>query len=350
MRNFSELYGVELDATICPTCDRSFLTAADATQRCPHCLDVTLTTIEHTDELPPTPAPELVVPFDVSAEKLTRTIRDFANSYRFTPTDLTPANLQSRLIKQYLPVWLVDYDVSTRWQAEVGFDYEVISHSEAYNGSGWQTTKKRKVRVNWEPRVGELTRHYDNMRAPALDEHDQLVQPLGKFRFWDAVAYDSAEHAQSVLFRLPNREATDAWSDVEPQALQRCEKDCLNATSGQHIRQFHWAPTFSEHHWTSLLLPVYTTYYLDDDQNEIPILIHGNSGKMLGNKVPSLRLAKRASMITVGIALVLLLLFALAAFGILGEGFLPLIFPIVLMGFAAAWPLIYVSNLNSRLE
>lgn len=351
MRNFSELYGVDLTATVCPTCDRAFLVDTEALpHNCPHCLETTLVAIEQTDELPPTPQPELVVPFGVSAENLTQQVNQFTNSYWFTPPDLTPANLQSRMTRQYVPVWLVDCDVSTRWQAEVGFDYDVLSHSEAYGSGGWQTTEKRKTRTNWEPRVGELTRHYDNMRAPALEEHSQLVKPLGKFKIWEAVEYDSAEHAQSVLFRLPNRISADAWSDVVPTALQRCEKDCMAAASGQHIRQFHWEPTYQNHHWTSLLLPLYTTYYLDDEGNQIPLTLHGRSGNVIGRKVASIQLAKRAALVIGAIALILLFLVALGFMGVANEGIMLLMCPAMLLGLAAIWPFIYVSNLNSKTE
>lgn len=351
MRDFKALYGVDLAATVCPACDRAFLVApASLPQRCPHCLDETLDEIENSDQLPPTPAPELVVPFGVSADDLAQQIKAFANSYRFTPPDLTPEKLKSRLTPQYLPVWLVDCKVSTKWQAEVGFDYEVVSHSEAYRGGRWQTTERRKTRTNWEPRVGELDRQYDNMRANALDEHAELVNPLGKFKAWEAVAYNSAEHAQSALFRLPNRNSIDAWNDVVPEALQRTEKDCMTAASGQHIRQFHWSPTFGDQHWTTLLLPVYTTYYLDDHGNQIALLVHGRSGQLMGPKVASMALAKRTSLIITAVALLCILLVALSYVGVTGDALLVLMCPAVLLGLAAIWPIVYASNLNSKRE
>ena len=351
MRDYSKLYGVNLVATVCPNCDRAFLVQPEtASHPCPHCLNVSLEPITDTDRLPPTPAPELVVPFNVSAAQLDQQVQGFAKSFYFTPPDLTTENLRARLTKQYLPVWLVDCDIVTRWQAEVGFDYEVVSHSEAYSGGRWQTTEKRKVRINWEPRVGELSRHYDNLRAPALEEHATLVHPLGKFKIWDAEVYNSAEHASAAIFRLPNRQSADAWTDVVPQALQRCEKDCMAAASGQHIRQFHWDPAYSEHHWTSMLLPVFTTYYLDDEQNQIPLLIHGRTAKMIGRKVGSMQLARRTSMIMGAVALFLLLLITIAYVGGFGESTLLLMCPMIFLVLAALGPLVYVSNLNSKTE
>jgi hypothetical protein len=53
---------------------------------------------------------------------------------------------------------------------------------------------------------------------------------------------------------------------------------------------------------------MYTTYYLDDDQNPQPILIHGQSGRISGPQRASMKRAQQTALIILGVAVVLFIL------------------------------------------
>jgi hypothetical protein len=56
-----------------------------------------------------------------------------------------------------------------------------------------------------------------------------------------------------------------------------------------------------------LLLPLYSTYYLDDDKQPQPILIHGQNGRLSGRRQASMQRARRASLIIAGVAVAIFL-------------------------------------------
>ena len=330
----------------CDHCAQAFLSdESAASAHCPTCHQGELKPFDDSsDQANPLP-PELVVPFSVSAETINQSLTRFANRYYFTPADFTIANLQTRLQRVYLPMFLVDSTVETDWQAELGFNYDVVSHDEVYRNNKWHTVEKTETRIRWEPRVGTLNRHYDNIRAPALSDHNNIVDPLGKFKLWETEVYQP-QHLGNAFIRLPNRSTSDAWAEAEPSFLQLAEKDVEKACDGQHIRQFKWQPNYSQQYWSKLLLPVYSSYYQDDAGKRVPVLIHGRTGQVIGRQVASLNKAKRLSIILGIIAVALfisyLLLFRFSAFAQT-----PLVFFLALIiGLAAIAPVAYVTNLN----
>ena len=167
----------------------------------------------------------------------------FAKKSWFAPADLTPQNLNARLQAIYLPFWLVDASAQARWQAEVGFDYDIVSHQEKYSDSGWQSRKIKETKIRWEPRVGTLQRRYDNRPAPALEEHTQWRQLLGSFRTESPQPYQ-AEALADVMVRLPNRPPDDAWPDAEASIKAAATTEVRQASNAEHIREFRWSAEY----------------------------------------------------------------------------------------------------------
>ena len=125
-------WGTPLAAAICETCDWQFLVPIGLPMPvCPACRRSNLTS---TASNPDTPRqPELVTPFTVSDADAAAALQRFARWRPFTPRDLRVATLQGRLQKLYLPRWLVDGDVQAEWQADAGFNYQVVSHQDHFN-------------------------------------------------------------------------------------------------------------------------------------------------------------------------------------------------------------------------
>lgn len=305
----------DLEAAICESCDWRYLRPAGSLpQQCPHCFQSELTSLPELAEAERAARPpELVLPFTVSEEHVSQMIQAFASGIRFAPVDLTPQNLLARLQKVYLPMWLVDSDVAATWQAEVGFDYEAISHRDRFdqNRGGWVSEEITETRIRWEPRLGRLTRHYDNIVAPALEEHASLQQRLGPYELTTAQPYQPQAVA-GCLIRLPNRPPADAWPEAVPELHLQASDECRRACQGDHFRDFRWQADYQGHHWTLLLLPVYTTFYRDDTQTPIPILIHGQAGRLSGRRQASMKQARRATLMIIAVAVVI---FALSLVG-----------------------------------
>lgn len=328
---------------VCEQCDWTFTGTGAAL--CPHCYRANLTPLAAADR-PAVPEPELIIPFTVTAADVEPHLAAFARSVPFAPPDLRPETLQQRLQPVFMPAWLVDSDVRALWQAEVGFDYRVVSHQEQYENGGWHTRELEETKVRWEQRVGRLQRHYDNVMAPALEEHQIVAQRLGDFSVADAAPYDP-EAADDALLRLPNRDTADAWPDAQLRVQQIAQEECRRASEAQHIRQFRWQAQYDAAQWTQLLLPIYSTCYYDDEQRPRPLLIHGRSGRIAGVKRASMQRAKTytRNLALLALACFLLTLGLIAYRSPLGvvTGVLTLF-----LGAAALYPIIRVAQFNQR--
>lgn len=295
----SAAWGMPLQAAYCEGCDWHYLLPQSLPlPLCPHCCRAQLESIEAASE---PPAPELLLPFTLSADTLAERIEQFSGGIWFAPGDLKAATLQSRLVKLFLPMWLVDSQMEALWQAEAGFNYEAITHRESYEDGGWRTRQITETRVNWEPRVGQLQREYHNTPAPALEEHFKLMQQLGNFDVKAGRRY-KPRAAADALIRLPNRSSTDAWPDAQPPLQAAAAEECRQAARADHIREFRWSSRAARQNWTLLLLPTFATYYLDDDQQPQPILIHGQSGQISGPRRASMKRARKVALVIVAIA------------------------------------------------
>lgn len=293
--------------TVCEHCDWGFVVPPRATLPvCPHCRQTILTPV---DQLAPgaLAASELVASFSVADVDLGRGLQRFASGFAFVPNDLTAGNLRSRLVRVYVPRWLVDCDVQAEWRADAGFNYQVVSHEDNYSEAGkrWESREVRESRVRWEPRAGRLARSYENVVAPAIEEDDALRQRLGDFDLTFASPVDG-EALNDALLRTANRTTEDAWTDAVPAIRQRAMAECRNACRANHIREFAWQPQFAGQHWTQLLLPLYATYYHDEQDTVHPVFVHGQTGKAYGRRQAAFRPARNLSL-GLGAAAVMLL-------------------------------------------
>ena len=199
-------------------------------------------------------------------------------------------------------MWLVDGEVQANWQCEAGFNYTVVSHQDRYAGGGWSSHQVQEGRVRWEPRLGNLRRVYQNIPAPALEDYSRLQAALGNFDLASARPYQAAM-VEKAFVRLPDRPPQDAWSDASPAFQSAAAEECRQAASADHIRQFNWKPQFANQNWTLLLLPIYTTYYKDDEGQSRPVMLHGQQGRVIGARRASMKRATRASLSLLGAAL-----------------------------------------------
>ena len=332
--HWTDNWGKQMLLSHCQMCDGNFIVPlTQEIEQCPYCGQAVLTYIDETENEPVyTHAAEQMLPLSVSRDTLQQNVMQFVKKSWFAPADLTAQNLNTRLQPLFLPFWLVDASAKARWQAEVGFDYEIVSHREKYSSSGWQSDKIKETKVRWEPRVGTLQRRYDNRPAPALEEHVQWRHLLGDFRFESAQPFQ-AEALVDVIVRLPNRPPDDAWPDAEASLKTAATAEVRQAAKAEHIRDFRWAAEYSEQNWTQMLVPIFATYYRDDDGMVRMVYAHGQTGELAGERRASLKKARRyAAFIGIGAAFLFALSLILTIIGFFESAVLPW----AMIGFMAA--------------
>jgi len=349
------LWGVEHALLACSACGWGYLAAAGgAATRCPHCFKANLSPIQTPPQgyLPKELPPELVFPFTLEPQALAQRVQGFTQGIPYPPADLSPANLQSRLQRVFIPAWLVDVGVRGSWQAETGFDYEVVSHQERYsdNQGGWRTQEVKEQRVRWEPRMGKLERAYQNIALPAVEKEPALQKSLGDMQPTGARPY-APELAGEAFVRLPARSRQDAWPDALPRLQALAGEECRQAAGAEHVRDFRWTPEFHSQNWTLLLYPILATYYLDDENHPQPVYLNGQSGVINGVRRASPKRASRRSLtILIVAAVIFMISLVLALAGALVPPLLALggvgLFAAVLVAFAAAIPALVVWQFN----
>lgn len=280
---------------VCPACDWRYLfPPTGELPRCPGCHQAELVLLaEDATTFPYVRPLELAIPFNPS--RLGGSIHYFIRTIPYPPEDLTSDNLQARLQKIFIPVWLVDVQVAAYWQGQAGFEVKTRSQIDKFHETGgWATVATEKLMLRWESRLGRLQRTYHNLEAPALESKAGLPHLLGQ---WSS---DKAEPCTTPLLadafiRLPERLPDDVWADVEPLALAAAEQECAQAAGAVQMRDFHWTPRYLRQNWTLLLYPLYTTFYYDDDGQPQVIMIHGETGFVHGPKCNSLKQAWETS-------------------------------------------------------
>jgi hypothetical protein len=232
--------------------------------------------------------PELLVPFQKSPADLRPAIDRFVRQVWLRPGDFnTPALLQ-RLTPIYWPMWLVDGDLSGDWQAEMGYDYQVKSSQESFVEGKWKTREQIETRIRWEPRLGKLTRHYDNAAACALSETDRIVACIGATQRKAALPYRPEAFGQAAI-RIPDLPPENAWPLAQAALHQTAAEECRQAAQAQHLRNYAIHPAYTNLHWTQLLQPMYATYYRDDQDRPQIVLVNGQSGLIGGPRRASQR-------------------------------------------------------------
>jgi hypothetical protein len=351
---------VELQAAVCERCDWYYLIHSSPLSqppRCPHCFRAPLTLLpENGLRWPHRAPPELVIPFTATQQTIASRIQEFGKGMWFSPADLTPVNLASRLARVYLPMWLVDAEVQAFWQAEAGFDYQVRSHREQYNDrrDGWHSQEVTETRQRWEPRAGRLTRSYANLSAPALEAHQRILAQLGEYAPERAQPYHP-EFLQASFVRLPDRSPRDAWPAAELAVQRAAAEEVRQACGADQIRQFRWTAEYPARNWTLLLLPALMSYYLDDERKPQPVWINGQTGRISGQRRASLKRARGISLVFLGLAglLFFLSLLLIAAGLVLAPllvlGGIGIVFAIA-VALAAVVPVAMVWQMNRQLR
>jgi hypothetical protein len=339
-----ELWRVNLQPAGCPQCRQSFLVQATRIgQVCSHCGKGRL---EAQPALLRKEPAELMVGFQKGKTDLPPIFSGFVKGVWLHNDDFNPMDLARRAIPVYWPMWLVDCDLSGDWLAEVGYDYQVKSSRESYREARWQTHEIIENRIRWEPRAGQINRHYDNLAAPALSHQSELLQNIQNYRSETAAPYKPEWLGQADLW-MPDIHPENSWPLAQSGLDLKASEDCQKAAGGTHVRSFTIHSRSDNINWTQLLLPIYVSFYTDDAGQPRLVYVNGQSGAAGGLRLASQRKGWQSASI---LAIVAAALFILGMLGLAATAVLPpagalgilFVFLAFVLGIAAivpaAWP------------
>jgi len=305
-----EAWGVPLVAVHCARCGEAHLVPEGAIPPlCPACFQGPVTPQPTALREEP---PEQALPYRVAEPQLAGMLERWAHGLWFRPAELKGALLAQRVRRYLLPLWLVDGRVAAAWRADVGFNYQAVSYQDRYGeGRGWSSQEVQERRVRWEPRVGRLERAYENLAAPALDDHRALMGRLGEYNLGERTGYSPGAVAGSAV-RVPTLAPEAAWPGAQAAFVRAAQEECRQAAGADHIRDFTLEARYSDLNWTLLLLPAYVTWYREGER-VWPVLVNGQSGRVNGARLASTRKANVTSLVLGAVGLLLFLLGGLLA-------------------------------------
>lgn len=270
----------------CSSCGQVYLIEERHRQQvCPCCAAGKLDTQPAFVRLEP---PELVIPFAKQKTDLAPLLTQFQQGLWLRCDDFHTDMLLHRVVPVYWPMWLVDSEVAGSWEAEVGFDYEVQSSQESYDGGSWHSQDVIETRIRWEPRVGHIVRQYDNIAVPGVSDHEDVIAMIGSYDETRAISYDPS-YLNGVLLRVPDIQPDHAWSLAQTNVARVAADECRHAADAEHIQSFALRAVYEQVYWTQRLHPMYATYYTDDTGTTHPIYINGTTGAIGGVRLASQR-------------------------------------------------------------
>jgi hypothetical protein len=318
-------WGIQRIIADCAHCHASLLILeSDLETLCPICFQGNL---KQSPSLFRSEPPERIIPAKIDSNRINPLLDKFVNEVKMRCDDFSTQQLINRMKLLYLPMWLVDATINGQWHASAGFPQHVKSSVEKFSNGSWQSQDVIEKKLRWEKRMGEISRRYDNIAVLASTNFKKIFTSANNNEF---DLNQSTPYSPSLIsndrIAVPNIEPDVAWQNAQPSFEKLVYNDVVIACAADQIQDYHLNPNFSNLNWTQVLLPVLTTYYLDDDGQYQVIMINGQTGTIKGKRIASQRKGFLYAGIAFTIALATFLL-GLGAFAIA-----PIIPPISFLG------------------
>lgn len=225
--------------------------------------------------------PESVIPLDVGRAAVEKEFRAWLRRLWFRPSALRMTRHLSA-VGVYVPYWTFDCAVHSDWSANAGYYYWV---TEPYTTivNGRPTVQMRQVRkVRWVPAWGQRDDVYDDVLVSASRGiSEKLLGELGRFDLAALVPY-RPEYLAGWRAEEYAVDLESGWKraleHVERTQAHRCASDVPGDThQGLRVQN-----RVSGVRWKHVLLPAWVLTY-DFAGKSYTVLIHGQTGRVIGN-------------------------------------------------------------------
>jgi len=224
--------------------------------------------------------PESLVPLDVGRDPVEKEFRAWLSKLWFRPSALRSLR-GFRAIGVYVPFWTFDARVHSDWTADAGF-YYYVTEPTVVIVRGRPSIQMRQVRkVRWEPAAGARDDAFDDLLVHASKGlPEKLAHELGGFDTKALVPYRPEYLAgwRAEEYAVDLEQGFEAGKrQLEAIQAGRCAGDVPGDTHRDLAVRNH----VSEVRWKHILLPLWTLNYTFGGK-EYPVLIHGQTGRVVG--------------------------------------------------------------------
>ncbi|HVF56184.1 MAG TPA: hypothetical protein VM934_08535 [Pyrinomonadaceae bacterium] len=232
----------------------------------------------------PIVAPEGVLPFHVTQETATASIRGWLASLWFAPNALKRLASQESIGGVYIPFWTYDAYTVTDYTGERGEYYYVTEHYTERDAQGNDVQRTRQVRhTRWYSASGNVSRWFDDMLIPATKSLPP--ERLAALEPWDLSAlkayepaYLSGYKAQRYQVNLP-----EGFELARQSAAPVIESDVRKDIGGDEQRIHDLSTQYSAITFKHLLLPVYVGAYRFNAK-VYQVVVNGRTGEVQGER------------------------------------------------------------------
>lgn len=232
----------------------------------------------------PLVAPEGVLPFSVTSQQATESVRGWINGLWFAPNALKRLASHQPIGGVYIPFWTYDAHATTSYEGQRGEHYYETEHYTTTNARGERETHTRQVRhTRWHPASGTVARWFDDIVIPATKSLPP--QRLRALEPWDLPqlrpyepAYLSGYKAQRYQVDL-----AEGFEAAKQLAAPAIESDVRSDIGGDEQRITNLSTHYSAITFKHLLLPIYVGAY-NFNQKVYQVVVNGRTGEVQGER------------------------------------------------------------------
>jgi predicted RNA-binding Zn-ribbon protein involved in translation (DUF1610 family) len=216
-----------------------------------------------------------LIPFKIEADACQTITREWLGSSWMTPNTLRRLARVTDFIGVYLPFWTFDAITLADWKAEVGH-----TQTERYYSNGkWRT----RTKIVWRWESGHVQLDHDDLLIEGTTRLSALL--LGRIKSFDLrqlAPYEPKYLAglQAQSYDIPLEKA---WETARHEMREKTRMACRSQASTSKIRNFSMNLDFSDESWRYILLPVYLTTYLYNNQT-YQVMVNGQTGAIAGQR------------------------------------------------------------------
>ena len=229
-------------------------------------------------------APEGVLPFRVSQDDATDSIRRWLSSLWFAPSALKKMASHEGVGGVYIPFWTYDAHTTTSYTGQRGEHYYVTETYTERDAQGNNVTKTRQVRhTRWHPASGTVSRWFDDMLVPAT----KSLPParLSALEPWDMGALTTYEPAYLSGYKAQRYQVglEEGFELAKSAAEPAIREDVRRDIGGDEQRIDQLTTHYSAITFKHLLLPIYVGAYRFRDR-VFQVVVNGRTGEVQGER------------------------------------------------------------------
>lgn len=256
----------------CSSCGATIeLSNEKASGTCPYCGS----NVVVAEKIMSTLEPDGLKPFLIEKKEVGTIFSKWIKGRWFAPNALKNLYQTGKVMGIYLPYWSFDNSASCEYWAEGGID-----HTEEYEEDGKTYTR---TETDWYPVHGHIGNDFkDVITTGSRSLERRLLQNLGGFYLDNTIKFDSGYLAgySSEIFKIPMYEGYTVAKRMMTNTLEgMVSSEVLSRYD--HVRNISMDIDWFNEYYRLLMLPVYSTSYLYNNQT-YQVIINGENGAITG--------------------------------------------------------------------